>query len=178
MSELCFLKNMVIQLSSARLCNQLNLMQVSIYSFMHQIDTSIRVLSWKNFVCNFQLEENLPLIELDPQLLKQAVINIIKNAFEAMHESGTTDVHVFYEEPFMSIAITDHGGGLDPALADTIFQMLGGLRAGMGYTGCASIQELHDKAQFVKITGAGLKESHPHDIQITKEAPNYTFHIG
>lgn len=45
MSELCFLKNMVIQLSSARLCNQLNLMQVSIYSFMHQIDTSIRVLS-------------------------------------------------------------------------------------------------------------------------------------
>ena len=108
MSELCFLKNMV--------------MQVSIYSFMHQIDTSIRVLSWKNFVCNFQLEENLPLIELDPQLLKQAVINIIKNAFEAMHESGTTDVHVFYEEPFMSIAITDHGGGLDPALADTIFQ--------------------------------------------------------
>ena len=122
MSELCFLTNMVIQLSSARLCNQLNLMQVSIYSFMHQIDTSIRVLSWKNFVCNFQLEENLPLIELDPQLLKQAVINIIKNAFEAMHESGTTDVHVFYEEPFMSIAITDHGGGLDPALADTIFQ--------------------------------------------------------
>ncbi|MFR5453138.1 MAG: sensor histidine kinase [Roseburia hominis] len=122
MSELCFLKNMVIQLSSARLCNQLNLMQVNIYSFMHQIDTSIRVLSWKNFVCNFQLEENLPLIELDPQLLKQAVINIIKNAFEAMHESGTTDIHVFYEEPWMSIAVIDHGGGLDPALADTIFQ--------------------------------------------------------
>ena len=58
-------------------------------------------------------------------------------------------------------------------LADTIYQMVGGLRAGMGYTGCANIQELHDKAQFVRITGAGLKESHPHDIQITKEAPNY-----
>ena len=53
---------------------------------------------------------------------KQAVINIIKNAFEAMHESGTTDIHVFYEEPWMSIAVIDHGGGLDPALADTIFQ--------------------------------------------------------
>ena len=105
MSELCFLKNMVIQLSSARLCNHLNLMQVNIYSFMHQIDTSIRVLSWKNFVCNFQLEENLPLIELDPQLLKQAVINIIKNAFEAMHESGTTDIMCLYEEPWMSIAV-------------------------------------------------------------------------
>ena len=62
-------------------------------------------------------------------------------------------------------------------LSDTIYQMLGGLRAGMGYTGCASIAELHEKAQFVKITGAGLKESHPHDIQITKEAPNYSFSI-
>ena len=62
-------------------------------------------------------------------------------------------------------------------LADTVFQLLGGLRSGMGYTGCGTIQELHDKAQFVRITGAGLRESHPHDIQITKEAPNYASHI-
>lgn len=62
-------------------------------------------------------------------------------------------------------------------LADTIFQLLGGLRSGMGYTGCATIQELHDKAQFIRITGAGLKESHPHDIQITKEAPNYSVNM-
>jgi len=61
------------------------------------------------------------------------------------------------------------------ALSDTIYQLVGGLRAGMGYTGCANIQELHDKATFVRITGAGLKESHPHDIQITKEAPNYSY---
>ncbi len=60
-------------------------------------------------------------------------------------------------------------------LSDTIYQLMGGLRAGMGYTGCATIQELHDKARFVRITGAGLKESHPHDIQITKEAPNYSY---
>ena len=60
-------------------------------------------------------------------------------------------------------------------LADTIYQMLGGLRAGMGYTGCANIPELHEKAQFIRITGAGLKESHPHDIQITKESPNYSY---
>ncbi len=60
-------------------------------------------------------------------------------------------------------------------LSDTIYQLMGGLRAGMGYTGCANIQELHDKAKFVRITGAGLKESHPHDIQITKEAPNYSY---
>ena len=61
------------------------------------------------------------------------------------------------------------------ALSDTIYQLVGGLRAGMGYTGCANIQELHDKARFVRITGAGLKESHPHGIQITKEAPNYSY---
>ena len=60
------------------------------------------------------------------------------------------------------------------AVADTIYQLLGGLRSGMGYCGCASIDELHEKAQFTKITGAGLKESHPHDIYITKEAPNYS----
>ncbi|WP_217957749.1 IMP dehydrogenase [Acutalibacter muris] len=62
-------------------------------------------------------------------------------------------------------------------LADTIFQLLGGLRSGMGYTGCRTIEELHKKAQFVRITGAGLKESHPHDIQITKEAPNYSINV-
>lgn len=60
------------------------------------------------------------------------------------------------------------------ALTDVIFQMEGGLRSGMGYVGAANILELQDKAQFVKITGAGLRESHPHDVQITKEAPNYS----
>ncbi len=60
-------------------------------------------------------------------------------------------------------------------LSETVYQMVGGLRAGMGYTGCETIEELHEKAQFVRITGAGLKESHPHDISITKEAPNYSY---
>ncbi len=58
-------------------------------------------------------------------------------------------------------------------VADTIFQMLGGVRAGMGYCGAPDIVALQQKAQFVKITAAGLLESHPHDVQITKEAPNY-----
>ncbi len=59
-------------------------------------------------------------------------------------------------------------------LLDTVFQLLGGLRAGMGYAGAATIKDLQDNAQFTQITGAGLKESHPHDIHITKEAPNYS----
>ena len=58
--------------------------------------------------------------------------------------------------------------------SDTIYQMMGGLRAGMGYCGCGNIEELQQKAQFIQITSAGLRESHPHDVYITKEAPNYT----
>ena len=58
--------------------------------------------------------------------------------------------------------------------SDTIYQLMGGLRAGMGYTGCHSIAELQQNAQFMQITAAGLRESHPHDIYITKDAPNYT----
>lgn len=54
-----------------------------------------------------------------------------------------------------------------------IHQLVGGLRAAMGYTGCATIEEMRKNCQFVKITGAGLKESHVHDVQITRESPNY-----
>lgn len=59
-------------------------------------------------------------------------------------------------------------------LSDTVFQMLGGLRSGMGYCGCATIEELQKNSKFVRITNAGLVESHPHDVFITKEAPNYS----
>ncbi|MGY0220514.1 IMP dehydrogenase [Limosilactobacillus fermentum] len=58
-------------------------------------------------------------------------------------------------------------------VSDVIFQMVGGLRSGMGYVGAGDIQTLINQAQFVQITNAGLRESHPHDVQITKEAPNY-----
>lgn len=59
------------------------------------------------------------------------------------------------------------------SLADTVFQLVGGLRSGMGYCGAATIKDLREKSQFIKITSAGLIESHPHDISITKESPNY-----
>ena len=58
-------------------------------------------------------------------------------------------------------------------ISDVIYQMMGGVRSGMGYCGCATIEEMHRNAQFVKITGAGLKESHPHDVDNVKDAPNY-----
>ena len=60
------------------------------------------------------------------------------------------------------------------AVADTVFQLLGGLRAGMGYCGVKNIDELMHKTRFIRVTSAGLKESHPHDVTITKESPNYS----
>ena len=58
-------------------------------------------------------------------------------------------------------------------LADSIYQLVGGLKAGMGLCGCGTIKELQTKAKFLQITEASLRESHPHDVSITKEAPNY-----
>jgi IMP dehydrogenase len=59
------------------------------------------------------------------------------------------------------------------SLSANIHQLIGGLKAGMGYVGCRTIEELRDKARFTRITAAGLRESHVHDVIITKEAPNY-----
>jgi IMP dehydrogenase len=58
-------------------------------------------------------------------------------------------------------------------LSQSVYQMVGGLRAGMGYCGVKSVDELRARAQFVRVSPAGLRESHPHDVTITKEAPNY-----
>ena len=63
-------------------------------------------------------------------------------------------------------------------VADTVFQLMGGLRSGMGYCGTQTVEELKKNGKFVRITGAGLRESHPHDISITKEAPNYSSNVN
>ncbi|MGM7685120.1 IMP dehydrogenase [Cytobacillus sp. Hm23] len=59
-------------------------------------------------------------------------------------------------------------------LADTVYQLIGGIRSGMGYCGAQNLEALREKSQFIRMTGAGLRESHPHDVQITKESPNYS----
>ena len=59
-------------------------------------------------------------------------------------------------------------------VSDVLFQMVGGLRSGMGYVGCATIEELRTETTFVRISSVGLRESHPHDVTITREAPNYS----
>ena len=63
-------------------------------------------------------------------------------------------------------------------LSEFVYQMVGGLRAAMGYCGCATIDEFRENAQFIRVTSAGVVESHPHDIQITKEASNYSSPSG
>ena len=62
-------------------------------------------------------------------------------------------------------------------LADTVFQLIGGLRSSMGYCGTENIAALRERGEFIRITSAGLVESHPHDISITKEAPNYSISL-
>ena len=61
-------------------------------------------------------------------------------------------------------------------IRDRAYQLVGGLRQSMFYTGARTIDELHERGRFVRITSAGLRESHPHDIQMTVEAPNYSAH--
>jgi IMP dehydrogenase len=56
---------------------------------------------------------------------------------------------------------------------DVLYQLAGGLRSGMGYCGCRTIVEFQERAELIRITSAGMRESHPHDVQITKESPNY-----
>ena len=63
-------------------------------------------------------------------------------------------------------------------LADTKAQLIGGLKSGMGYVGAGSLSQLRENDEFIKITGAGLRESHPHDVWITKEPPNYSSPLG
>jgi IMP dehydrogenase len=59
------------------------------------------------------------------------------------------------------------------SLADLVYQLVGGLKAGMGYCGCRNIQQMQTDARFIRVSSAGLRESHVHDVIITKEAPNY-----
>jgi IMP dehydrogenase len=91
-------------------------------------------------------------------------------------ESGSKDRYFQEHESRVSKLVPEGIEGRVPykgTLADYVYQLVGGLRAGMGYTGCRTIEELRQRARFVKITGAGLRESHVHDVVITKEAPNY-----
>jgi IMP dehydrogenase len=96
-------------------------------------------------------------------------------SLDAMKEGGRE--RYFQEDVEEDVKLVPEGiEGRVPykgTLSSSIYQLIGGLRAGMGYVGCADLQELREKSKFIRITSAGLKESHVHDVIITKEAPNY-----
>jgi IMP dehydrogenase len=94
----------------------------------------------------------------------------------AMREAEGSRDRYFQEGEDVSKLVPEGIEGMVPykgPVADQLTQLIGGLRAGMGLAGCSSIAELHTKATFIRVTAAGLKESHAHDVVITKEAPNY-----
>ncbi len=96
-------------------------------------------------------------------------------SIEAM-QKGSKDRYYQEEDAYGDKLVPEGIVGRVPyrgSLADNIFQLLGGLKAGMGYVGCRTLDELREKARFLKITAAGMRESHVHDVIITKEAPNY-----
>lgn len=94
----------------------------------------------------------------------------------AMKEAEGSRDRYFQEGEDVSKLVPEGIEGMVPykgPLSDQLTQLIGGLRAGMGLAGCSTIEELHSKAKFIRVTAAGLKESHAHDVVITKEAPNY-----
>ncbi|MBK8982126.1 MAG: IMP dehydrogenase [Ignavibacteria bacterium] len=96
-------------------------------------------------------------------------------SIEAM-KNGSKDRYFQDAEDDISKLVPEGIEGIVPYkgnVGDTIYQIIGGLRSSMGYCGAKNIQEMKTKSRFVMITNAGLKESHPHDVRITKEAPNY-----
>ena len=116
-------------------------------------------------------EENKPIAILLDTKGPEIRTGVLKDGKKVQLEAGetftlTTD-EIVGDNKIVSITYK----GL---VEDTVFQLMGGLRSGMGYCGTASIEELKEKGRFVKISAASLKESHPHDIHITKEAPNYS----
>jgi IMP dehydrogenase len=97
-------------------------------------------------------------------------------SIEAMKE-GSKDRYFQDAEDDIKKLVPEGIEGIVPykgALGETIYQLIGGLRSAMGYCGAKNIHEMKTKTKFVQITNAGLKESHPHDVKITKEAPNYS----
>jgi IMP dehydrogenase len=97
-------------------------------------------------------------------------------SLDAMKEGKTKDRYSVREDEVESKIVPEGIEGRVPyrgSLSFTLHQLIGGLRSGMGYLGCRSLEELRTKAGFLRITNAGLRESHVHDVMITKEAPNY-----
>jgi len=96
---------------------------------------------------------------------------VVINSIIGVTTAGISTRIFVISAPTLAAALDTDMLGISWALI--VYQMAGGLRASMGYCGCETIEDMRNKAEFVQITAAGMRESHVHDVQITKEAPNY-----
>ena len=133
-----------------------------------------------NFEADIRPEEQDCLVSINPEslLLEGRRFKVIRGmgSLSAMQD-GSADRY-FQEGEMSARKLVPEGiEGRVPyrgPVADVLYQLVGGLRSGMGYVGCATIDALRTETEFVRITSAGLRESHPHDVTITREAPNYS----
>ncbi len=122
MSEIDVLKNMTTQLSLFRLSGQLNFKKINVQNFVQEIANTAHMLSQSDLRCLLTMEDNIPAVDLDPQLMKHALTNLLKNAYEAMEADGIVRIEVFTKKDYLIINISDSGKGLDPALGNTVFK--------------------------------------------------------
>lgn len=159
MQELTFLRNMILELSQNQSGEPLKLKPSSIYQLFEEITDSVRCLEDNcNFHCNLEIAENLPLVPMDSLRIKQVLINLMKNAYEAMDETGTIDIHVYQENVFMRVDIIDFGGGIPKEVEDTLFDLFVSSKphgSGLGLAISKQIIENH--------AGKLLYESRPGD---------------
>ena len=152
MQELTFLRNMISELSQNHSCESHNLKLSSIYDLLHEITDSVRSLEDNcNFHCNLTIEENLPLIPMDPLRIKQVLINLMKNAYEAMNETGTLELNVFQQNDFIQFDIIDFGGGIPKEIENTLFDLFVSSKpngSGLGLAISKKIVEEHEGKLF------------------------------
>jgi signal transduction histidine kinase len=121
-AELLFLKNLVTQLSSTGVSSAPKLTDVNLPIFMEQIRDTVCMLAPEHLSCELTMEDTLPPVSFDPRLIRQAIINLAKNACESMNQTGVVKIQVFSDRNHLHIAVIDQGGGLDPAFAENIFE--------------------------------------------------------
>lgn len=159
MQEIHFLKKIVTELSASRVNDSIQFTKISVSDFLSEITSSIRSLSWENFFCKVSIDDSLSDIEIDPLRLRQAIINLLKNSYEAMNHSGTVLLNASLEESSVRFDIIDYGGGIPADYEDHIFEPLVTSKqdgSGLGLSITKKIIEAHNgKISYVSRPGDG-----------------------
>lgn len=158
MSEISFLREMVTELSCARPANHENFKPMDLHTLMEHIAYSTSAIISEDFHCDVHFSEITQPVEMDAMLMKQAIINLLKNGYEAMHNTGLIRINISTENDHARIDIIDQGGGLDPAFADKIFDSFVTSKNGGSGLGLAITKQIVESHQ-----GTLTCESRPGD---------------